>query len=82
MTAEDLLKLICQRPFIPFVIVTRDGTRYEIRRPQFVMPLRQHVIIGMPANPEDEIADITVHLLLEQVQRLEIGEGDGKVVDG
>jgi hypothetical protein len=71
MTADDLLKRIRQRPFVPFVVVTTDGTRYEIGHPEFLMPLKRYVIIGVPAAPGEDVADQSVHLSLLHLQRLE-----------
>jgi len=77
MSSEDLFKLIRRRPFVPFVVVTTDGTRYEIRHPEFLMPLRHHVIIGVPANPGDTVPDTSVYLSLLHLQRVEIQERAG-----
>jgi hypothetical protein len=78
MTADDLLKRIRQRPFVPFVVVTTDGTRYEIRHPELLMPLKRYVIIGVPAGPDEEVADQPVHLSLLHLQRLEFQEPAGR----
>jgi hypothetical protein len=74
MSAEDLLKLVRQRPFVPFVVVTTDGTRYEIRHPEFLMPLRRHVIIGVPSAPAEGVPETSVYLSLLHVQRVDIRE--------
>jgi hypothetical protein len=79
MTAEDLLTLIRRQPFVPFVLVTTDGTRYEIPSPEFVTPLQNDVIVGMPASPVDTFPESTVRLSLDQVRRLEIPGPGGKV---
>jgi hypothetical protein len=72
MSTADLLKLIRRRPFVPCVIMTTDGTRYEIRHPEFLMPLRHHVIIGVPASPVDAVPDTSVYLSLRHVQRVDV----------
>jgi hypothetical protein len=79
MITQDLLMLIRQRPFVPFVLVTRDGTRYEIPRPEFLTPLQKDVIIGMPASPVEKFPESTVRVSLDQVQRLEIPRPDGRL---
>lgn len=72
MSADDLLKLIHRLPFVPFVIVTTDATRYEIRHPEFLMPSRHHVIIGVPASPVEAVPETSAYLSLLHVQRVEI----------
>jgi hypothetical protein len=74
MSADDLLERVCQRPFIPFMVVTTDGTRYEVRHPEMLMPGRRFVTIGIPADPTQAVADRTVILSLLHLQRLEIQE--------
>ena len=51
MSSDDLLELVRRRPFIPFVLVTTDGTRYEVRHPEMLMPGRRTVTIGIPEDP-------------------------------
>jgi hypothetical protein len=77
MAAGDLLKHIRQRLFLPFIVVMTDGTRYEIRHPEFLMPLRRHLLIGVPASPEETVPDTSVYLSLLHVQRVEIQEPAG-----
>jgi hypothetical protein len=74
MSTEDLLKHIRQRPFIPFVVVTTDGTRYEIRHPELLMVGRRHVVIGVPAQPGEAVFETTVYLSLLHLQRVEVRE--------
>jgi hypothetical protein len=71
MTARDLLQLIRQRPFIPFVLVTTDGTRYEVRHPELLMPGRRTVIVGIPDDPTTPVYDLPVIVSMLHVQRLE-----------
>ena len=77
MSADDLLERIRHRPFVPFVLVTTDGTRYEIRHPELLMPGRRYVIIGIPARPDEAVADRSVYLSLLHLQRVEVQEPAG-----
>lgn len=77
MSADDLLERIRQRPFVPFVLVCTDGTRYEIRHPELLMVGRRHVVIGVPAQPGEAVFERTVYLALLHVQRLEVQEPAG-----
>jgi hypothetical protein len=72
MSADELLEHVRRRPFVPFVVVTTDGTRYEIRHPELLMPGRRHVIIGIPRRAEEPIMDRSVYLSLLHLQRIEL----------
>jgi hypothetical protein len=78
MSHDDLLSYIRQRPFIPFRLVTTDGTGYEIRHSEMLMPGRRTVIVGLPDNPQVAAFDRTVTVSMLHVQRLEPLEGAGK----
>jgi hypothetical protein len=71
MSERDLLAKIQQRPFIPFRLVTTDGTAYEIRHPEMLMPGRRTATIGLPDDPNYPAYDLTVTVSLLHVQRLE-----------
>ena len=71
MSYEDLLERIRQRPFVPFVVVTTDGTKYEVRHPEMLMPGRRTVIVGLPDDPATPVFDRHVIVSMLHVQRLE-----------
>ena len=71
MSHTDLLQFIRQRPFVPFRLMTTDGTAYEIRHPEMLMPGRRLVIVGVPDNPEVPAFARTVAVSLLHVQRLD-----------
>lgn len=74
MSSSDLLHLIHQRPFVPFTVVTTDGTRYEVKHPEMLMPGRRTVTIGLPDDPALPVYDRQVILSLLHLQRLEFQE--------
>jgi hypothetical protein len=84
MSSDALLEIIRQRPFLPFELVTTDGTKYPVRHPEMLMPGRRYVIIGMPADPATQVFDRHVIVSMLHVQRLEAldspkpAAGDGK----
>ena len=82
MSHEDLLQFIRQRPFIPFRLVTTDGTGYEIRHPEMLMPGRRLAIVGLPNDPAVPAFDRTVAVSLLHVQRLEPLYGAASPGDG
>ena len=53
MTADDFHSVLRVRPFVPFRVVTSDGTSYEIRHPELVMVGLGSTVIGYPtpSNP-------------------------------
>jgi hypothetical protein len=75
MSHEDLLQFIRQRPFVPFRLITTDGTGYEIRHPEMLMPGRRLVIVGLPDDPAVPAFARTVVVSLSHVQRLELIDG-------
>jgi hypothetical protein len=68
---EELLAIIRQRPFIPFRLVTTDGTSYEIRHPEMLMPGRRAVVVGLTDKADVPAFDRTVMVSMLHVQRLE-----------
>lgn len=71
MSANDLLQVIRQGPFVPFVVVTTDGTRYGVTHPEMLMPGHRTVTIGLPDDPAVPVYDRQVILSLLHLQRLE-----------
>jgi len=45
---QSLLEWTRRQPFEPFVIRCSDGTAYEIRHPELVMPTLSEVVVGIP----------------------------------
>ncbi len=71
MSHDDLLQFIRRRPFVPFRLVTTDGTAYEIRHPEMLMPGLRTATVGIPADPAIAAYGQTVTVALPHVQRLE-----------
>jgi hypothetical protein len=53
MPAAELLRMLRQRPFVPFRIHLDDGTVYEVRHPELVMvsTATAHVYFPDPGQP-------------------------------
>jgi hypothetical protein len=77
MSSDDLLQFVRQRPFIPFDLVTTDGTRYEVRHPEMLMAGHRTVTIGFPDNPAVPVYDRQVIVSMLHVQRLELAKATG-----
>ena len=82
MSANDLLQLIRRRPFAPFVVVTTDGTRYDVTHPEMLMPGRRTITIGLPDDPALPVYDRQVILSMLHLQRLELHEQGNTAGDG
>lgn len=71
MSTRDFLDLLRRRPFVPFRIITSDGTVYEIKHPELVMAGLSSVIIGYPTENEPHAYSHYDVVSLRHVVRLE-----------
>ncbi len=71
MTSADVQILLRRRPFVPFRVVTTDGTLYEVRHPDLVMVGLGSVIIGYPASGHSGVYERADVVSLRHVIRLE-----------
>jgi hypothetical protein len=55
MTAEELVELLEERPFIPLRLHLADGRTREIRHPEMAFVSRTHVAIGVLGDDESRI---------------------------
>jgi hypothetical protein len=52
VSPADFHNLTHRRPFVPFRVVTSDGTVYEVPHPDLVMVGLSSVIIGYPSEQD------------------------------
>jgi hypothetical protein len=71
MTGTDLLRRVRQCPFVPFRLVVSEGPAYDVRRPDQVMVMCESVLIGVPAEPEQDAYETNVLVDLRHIVRLE-----------
>ncbi|MFO0843007.1 MAG: hypothetical protein U0797_11530 [Gemmataceae bacterium] len=71
MSPADLLTHVRRRPFVPFRVVTSDGTTYDVRHPDIVMVTLGSVIIGYPDRRQDGLAERYDLVSLRHIVRLE-----------
>jgi hypothetical protein len=62
MHPDDLLARVRARPFVPFRLVVSEGGSYEVRHPDMIVVARRHVVVGVPAQDNQNIAE-TTHLV-------------------
>ena len=71
MTVMDFLSMTRRRPFVPFRVVTTDGTIYEVEHPDLVLVGVGSVIIGYPSPEEPHAYSRYDIVSLRHVIRLE-----------
>lgn len=71
MPPEQLLQALRQRPFVPFRIHLTDGTVYEIRHPEMVLPGLRAAVIGLASDPAQPLFARTETVALLHIVRLE-----------
>jgi hypothetical protein len=71
MPPEELLRHLQRRPFEPFRIHLTDGSAFEVRHPEMVLPALLTAEIGLPQNPAVPIAARIVTVALAHIVRLE-----------
>ncbi len=71
MTRSDLLVRVRQKPFRPFRLIVSEGGVYDVRHPEAIMVGRDHAIVGVSKDPEQDFYDSTGLINLFHVVRLE-----------
>jgi hypothetical protein len=81
MTAEHLIELLEERPFVPLRLHLADGRIREIRHPEMALVSESLVAIGVPRDDESKIAArftfCSVPNIVE-VEPFEIAGGNGQ----
>lgn len=72
MPINDVLLALRQRPFVPFRVHVTDGSSYEVRHPEMLMPGARSVIIGLTVpNQLPPVYESWVIVDLIHITRLE-----------
>lgn len=71
MTAEDLIELLEERPFVPLRLRLDDGRAYEIRHPEMAIVSTTLVAIGLPRSGNSRVAERITHCSLAHVVEAE-----------
>lgn len=71
MTAEDLIELLEERPFVPLRLHLDDGRSYEIRHPEMAIVSTSLVAIGLPRSGSSRVAERITHCSLAHVVEAE-----------
>lgn len=71
MFAAELIRLLHQKPFVPFRLHVSEGTVYDVRHPDLVIATVGFVAIGYP-DPEHQGMALTVDIVnMNHIIRIE-----------
>ena len=70
MTLDAIREYLSRRPFQSFLIRLSNGDTYAVRHPDQAMPLKNGLLIGLPAS-DGEISDRFVHASYLHVAAIE-----------
>jgi hypothetical protein len=71
MPPMELLRMLRQRPFVPFRIHLDDGTVYEVRHPEMVLVGIASAIVSFPDPAQPALFTSWEVVALRHVTRLE-----------
>lgn len=71
MAPADIRNQVQRRPFLPFRVVTSNGTIYEVRHPDLVMIGLASVVIGYPSAQDPHSYERMDIVSLRHIVRLE-----------
>jgi hypothetical protein len=69
--AEDIQTRLREKPFRPLRIIAREGPRYDIHHPDFILVGQRDLSIGFPSAANPALYDQLVRVALVQVVALE-----------
>ena len=71
MTAEDLIELLEERPFVPLRLRLDDGRSYEIRHPEMAIVTPSIVAVGVPRKKGSKMAQRITHCSIAHIVEVE-----------
>ena len=71
MTAEELIELLEDRPFVPLRLHLADVRVREIRHPEMAFVSRTHIAIGIPGDDESKVPDRMTFCSLPNIVEVE-----------
>jgi hypothetical protein len=72
MRQESLHEWTRRQPFEPFVVLMTDGTKYEVRHPDMIMPMRGEVfMLALPRPNDPNRGDRAIMLSYFHIMRVE-----------
>ena len=71
MPANELLRMLRSKPFVPFRMHVSEGMVYEIRHPEMVIVMAAAAIVAFPDPANEEMASGWELVDLRHIIRLE-----------
>ena len=71
MAPAEILALLRSRPFVPFRVVTSDGTTYDVRHPDLVVVGFATCFIGYPHQSNNQVYERFDIVSTRHIVRLE-----------
>jgi hypothetical protein len=70
MRAQEIHAHVRKRPFVPIRVFLSDGSRHDVRHPEFILVTQREVVIGTPSRG-DQIPETTVYIDPIHITRIE-----------
>ena len=73
MPLEEIVALLRAKPFVPFRVHLLDGASYDVRHPEWLVPMTRSVLIGQNPDPKVPYIESGNYVVssLRSVSRLE-----------
>jgi hypothetical protein len=71
MTAEDIIELLEERPFVPLKVRLDDGRSYEIRHPEMAIVSSSLLAIGVTRRKDSRMAERITHCSIAHIVEVE-----------
>jgi hypothetical protein len=71
MSPHDLRTVARHRPFQPFRLFVSDGSSYDVRHPELLMLGLRSVVVGLTADPNQDMYERFATVDLVHVTRIE-----------
>ena len=67
MTAEDLVEILEERPFVPLLLHLSDGRTHTIRHPEMTIVSQDLVAIGITTDASSRVAERITHCSISHI---------------
>ncbi len=70
MRAQEIHAHVRKRPFVPIRVFLSDGSRHDVRHPEFILVMQREVVIATPSRGE-ELPERAVYIDPIYITRIE-----------
>jgi hypothetical protein len=71
MTAEDLIELLEERPFVPLRLRLDDGRSYDIRHPEMAIVSPTLIFVGLPRKKGSKMVERVTYCSISHIVEVE-----------